>query len=215
MTNSSLFVAAALAAAAHLASCPKANAPSNASASASAGAGSPTAAAAAPTKPAAAPDVAFMQGMIGHHAQAIRMAAMGPTHGASDKVLLLCKKIDISQRDEINLMTQWLEDHGQAVPDTSKPMAMAMPGMLTADQMRQLDAARGPAFDRLFLTFMIQHHKGALQMVQQLFSTNGAAQTPEVFQYATDVNVDQTAEIDRMQKLLAQYPPSSSGSSFK
>jgi uncharacterized protein (DUF305 family) len=162
-------------------------------------------------KPVSPADVAFMHGMIGHHAQALRMVALAPTHGASAKVLLLCKKIDISQHDEIATMTQWLQDHHQAVPDTSKPMAMAMPGMLTPAQMKQLDAARDTTFDRLFLTFMIQHHNGALEMVRQLFATNGAAQTPEVFQYATDVSVDQTGEIDRMQALLDSYPaPSSS-----
>jgi uncharacterized protein (DUF305 family) len=158
-----------------------------------------------------------MQGMIGHHAQALKMAAMAPTHGASAKVLLLCKKIEISQTDEIDRMTQWLQDHGQAVPDTAKPMAMMMPGMLTPAQMQQLDAARDTTFDRLFLTFMIQHHNGALEMVRQLFATNGAAQSPEVFQYATDVNVDQAGEIDRMQKLLSSSPftPSTPGSSSK
>ena len=156
-----------------------------------------------------------MQGMIGHHAQALRMVALAPTHGASAKLLLLCKKIDISQHDEIATMTQWLLDHHQAVPDTSKPMAMPMPGMLTPDQMKQLEAAHDTTFDRLFLTFMIQHHNGALEMVRQLFATNGAAQTPEVFQYATDVSVDQTAEIDRMHALLNSYsaPTSSRGSS--
>jgi uncharacterized protein (DUF305 family) len=151
-----------------------------------------------------------MQGMIGHHTQALRMVALAPTHGASAKVLLLCKKIDISQHDEIATMTQWLQDHHQAVPDTSKPMAMLMPGMLTPAQMKQLEAAHDTTFDRLFLTLMIQHHTGALEMVRQLFATNGAAQTPEVFQYATDVSVDQTGEIDRMQALLDSYAAQSS-----
>jgi len=174
-----------------------------------------TSAASAPGQSVSPADVAFMQGMIGHHAQALRMVALAPTHGASAKVLLLCKKIDISQHDEIATMTQWLKDHHQAVPDTSKPMAMAMPGMLTPAQMKQLEAAHDTAFDRLFLTFMIQHHNGALEMVRQLFATNGAAQTPEVFQYATDVSVDQTGEIDRMRALLDSYsaPSSPRGSS--
>lgn len=160
-----------------------------------------------------AADVQFMQGMIAHHAQAVIMAAWAPTHGASPKVLQLCKKITISQRDEIALMQNWLRDRGQAVPDPSKaPMAMPgmtmdahaglMPGMLTAAQMQALDAARDSTFDRLFLQGMIQHHQGALTMVADLFAAPGGGQGSEIFRFATDVDADQRAEIGRMQQML-------------
>ncbi len=162
-----------------------------------------------------AADVQFMQGMIGHHAQAVVMAAMAPTHGASAKVALFCRKVDISQRDEIVLMQTWLRDRGQAVPDplaTKGHDAMAgmdmgehatlMPGMLTPEQLIQLDQARDTTFDRLFLTFMIRHHQGALTMVAALFDSPGAGQTPEIFGYATGVDADQRAEIERMEGML-------------
>jgi uncharacterized protein (DUF305 family) len=149
-----------------------------------------------------AADVSFMQGMIGHHAQAVVMAQMAPSHGASPAVLTLCKKIDISQRDEITMMRQWLALRKQAVPDSTKPMVMLMPGMLTDAQMKQLAAAHETAFDRLFLTFMIQHHEGALTMVKSLFASPGGGQASEMFRYASDVNSDQTAEIERMQQML-------------
>jgi uncharacterized protein (DUF305 family) len=149
-----------------------------------------------------AADVAFMQGMIGHHAQALRMTAMATTHGANPSLSLLCKRITNSQQDEIATMRSWLQDRHQAVPDTANPHPMMMPGMLTADQLQQLDQARDATFDRLFLTFMIQHHTGALQMVQDLFATPGSGQASEVFRYASDVDADQRAEIDRMQQML-------------
>lgn len=158
-------------------------------------------------------DVQFMQGMIAHHAQAIVMAAMAPTHGASAQVTLFGKKISISQRDEIVLMRDWLEDRGEPVPDANEAHAMhagmrmndpaaLMPGMLSAEQLEQLDRARETSFDRLFLTFMIQHHRGALTMVAKLFDSPGAGQTPEIFGYATGVDADQRAEIERMQGML-------------
>jgi uncharacterized protein (DUF305 family) len=162
-----------------------------------------------------AADVQFMQGMIGHHAQAIVMANMAPTHGASPQVALFCKKVIRSQSDEIDLMQTWLRDHGATVPDPNDPHAgmdmsmgheMLMPGMLTHAQLAELDSARGAAFDRLFLTFMIQHHEGALTMVQTLFDTPGAGQTPEIFGYATGVDADQRAEIERMKGMLAAVP---------
>ncbi len=167
----------------------------------------------------APPDVNFMQGMIGHHAQALVMAAMSPTHGASAKVLLLSKKIAISQHDEIVLMQNWLRDRHQTVPSPGvmvMPDGMKMdggdhdlmPGMLTAAQLRQLDQARDTTFDRLFLTFMIQHHQGAITMVADLFATPDGGQGAEIFRYATDVDADQRAEIGRMQQMLN----SSSGS---
>ena len=162
-----------------------------------------------------AADVQFMQGMIGHHAQAVVMAAMAPTHGASAKVALFCRKVDISQRDEIVLMQTWLRDRGQAIPDPLASTAhdamagmdmgdhaMLMPGMLTPEQLKQLDQARDTTFDRLFLTFMIQHHQGALTMVATLFDSPGAGQTPEIFGYATGVDADQRAEIERMEGML-------------
>jgi uncharacterized protein (DUF305 family) len=160
-------------------------------------------------------DAAFMSGMIVHHRQAILMAGWAPTHVAGTAVRELCARILVSQRDEIATMARWLTAHHEAVPDSAAASAhampgmdrpMLMPGMLTDEQLAQLDAAHGPAFDRLFLTLMIQHHEGALTMVQRLIDTNGAAQDPFVFQSASDVNADQTAEIDRMRRMLAALP---------
>jgi uncharacterized protein (DUF305 family) len=146
-------------------------------------------------------DVRFMQHMIGHHAQALVMAAMAPTHGASDRLLQLAQKIDISQRDEIAMMTHWLSARGQPIPDSTHVHTM-MPGMLNEQQMAQLDAARGTEFDRLFLSFMIRHHEGALQMVAEMFQTPGAGQDPDLFRFVTDVDADQRDEIYVMQQLL-------------
>ena len=163
-------------------------------------------------RPYTAADVHFMSGMIGHHSQAIVMAGWAPSHGASPSVHTLSDRIINAQRDEIATMQQWLRDRQQPVPEASaKGMKMVMdgvehemlmPGMLTEAQMKQLDAARGKEFDRLFLTFMIQHHKGAVQMVKELFDSYGAAQDDLVFKFASDVNVDQTTEIARMEKML-------------
>ncbi|HYL20764.1 MAG TPA: DUF305 domain-containing protein [Gemmatimonadales bacterium] len=159
-----------------------------------------------------AADVQFMSGMIDHHAQAILMAGWAPSHGASVSVRALCERIVVGQRDEIALMQRWLRERGLPVPpgDASHGHDMAgmdhavlMPGMLTPAQLAQLDAARGTEFDRLFLTFMIQHHQGAITMVNQLFSTNGATLDDLIFKYASDVNVDQTTEINRMGRMLA------------
>jgi uncharacterized protein (DUF305 family) len=147
-----------------------------------------------------------MQMMMGHHAQAVVMAAMAPTHGAAEPVLRLAEKIHISQRDEIEMMRQWLLARGQAVPTDAEMHAMQMPGKLTPGQMRQLDAARGPHFDRLFLTLMIEHHKGALVMVDELFAAPGAAQDSDLFRFATDVAADQSDEIFVMQRLLDLLP---------
>jgi uncharacterized protein (DUF305 family) len=157
-------------------------------------------------------DVQFMQGMIGHHAQAVVMATMAPTHGANQQVALFCRKILSSQADEIELMQNWLRERGEKVPDPKDPHAgmdmsmpghaMLMPGMLTDEQMKQLDQARDKEFDRLFLTFMIQHHEGAITMVAKLFDSPGAGQTPEIFGFATGVDADQRAEIGRMQSML-------------
>ena len=158
-----------------------------------------------------AADVRFMSGMIGHHAQAIVMSRWAPTHGASSSVRTLAERIINAQQDEIATMQQWLRDRGQPVPDPMAGMTMdmpgmqhgtLMPGMLTEAQMHQLDAARGIEFDRLFLTDMIQHHSGAVSMVKDLFSSYGAGQDEQVFKFASDVNVDQTTEIGRMQRML-------------
>jgi len=148
-------------------------------------------------------DVRFMQDMIGHHAQAIAMARMAPTHEAGEAVRKLAEKIEISQLDEIGLMEQWLRERGQVVPDEEYRRTAHMPGMLTPEQMAQLDAARGREFDRLFLTFMIQHHRGALEMVEALFASPGAAQDPDIFRFATDVDADQRDEIYVMQGMLS------------
>jgi uncharacterized protein (DUF305 family) len=165
-------------------------------------------------------DIHFMQGMIGHHAQAIVMANWAPTHGASSSVQVLAARIINAQTDEIVTMQNWLKDRHQVVPEANPAgmtmtmggvtHTMLMPGMLTPEQMKQLDAARGTEFDRLFLTFMIQHHKGAVSMVAQLFGTYGAGQDELTFKFASDVNVDQTTEIARMEKMLAALPPQSS-----
>jgi len=167
--------------------------------------------------PYTAADVHFMSGMISHHAQAIKMAGWAPSHGANPSVLRLAERIINAQQDEILTMQTWLRDRQQPVPEPSPDgmkmkmdgmeHEMLMPGMLTAAQMQQLDAARGAQFDRLFLTYMIQHHSGAISMVQELFGSYGAAQDETVFKFASDVNVDQTTEIARMQKMLAALPP--------
>jgi uncharacterized protein (DUF305 family) len=159
--------------------------------------------------PYTAADVQFMQGMIHHHAQAIVMSRWAPTHGASPAVQTLSARIINSQQDEIATMSQWLRNRHQSVPDTAASgmmmmgaHQMLMPGMLTEEQLAQLDAARGPEFDRLFLKFMIQHHTGAISMVHDLFETAGAGQDEKVFKFASDVNVDQTTEIARMKQML-------------
>ena len=158
-------------------------------------------------------DIRFMTDMIGHHAQALVMAGWAPSHGASPSIRILCERIINSQQDEIATMQRWLGNRSLPVPkpdDMLAHMAMAgmlLPGMLTDTQMKELDAARGPEFDRLFLTGMIQHHRGALTMVQNLFGTYGAAQDELVFKFASDVNVDQTTEIARMEKMLAALAP--------
>lgn len=149
-------------------------------------------------------DVRFMQGMIAHHAQAVHMTRMATGAGASARVLKLAQKIDLSQAGEITLMQEWLREHGQFVPDTSSWRTMRMAGMLTAEELRQLEGARGAQFDRLFLTLMIRHHQGALQMVAQLLATPRAAQDVDVNILANDVDSTQTAEIGLMWQMLAE-----------
>lgn len=156
-----------------------------------------------------AADVHFMSGMIHHHAQAVLIAGWAPTHDASASLRALCERIVVGQNDEIALASRWLEQHKQPVPEMDTRHAMMpgmqhpmMPGMLSADQLQQLDRARGAEFDRLFLTFMIQHHQGAITMVNDLFSAGGGEEEI-VYRFASDVFADQTTEIDRMQKMLA------------
>lgn len=156
-------------------------------------------------------DIRFMTDMIGHHSQAITMAGWAPSHGADPSIRTLAARIVNAQQDEIATMRQWLRERGQPVPAPDSGMGgmhhMLMPGMLTPEQMQQLDQARGPAFDRLFLTSMIQHHRGAVSMVEALFATPGAARDETVFKFANDVNVDQSTEIARMETMLAALPP--------
>jgi uncharacterized protein (DUF305 family) len=149
-----------------------------------------------------AADVRFMQHMIGHHAQALRMVALVADRGASVEVRTLSNKIDISQRDEIAMMKHWLQERQQFIPTDEQAGAMMMAGMLTTDEMARLERARGGEFDRLFLTFMIRHHEGALQMVHELMSAEHAGQDPDIFRFATDVDADQRDEIFVMHKML-------------
>jgi len=163
-------------------------------------------------------DVHFVTGMIGHHAQALVMAGLVETHGGGSDIRILAGRIINAQTDEIALMDRWLEDRGLAVPTVEisgtslvvhgAEHAMSMPGMLTPEQLRELDAARGAEFDRLFLTFMIQHHNGAVEMVHELFATDGAGQDEAVFKLASDIQVDQITEVARMEQMLQQRIPS-------
>jgi uncharacterized protein (DUF305 family) len=179
---------------------------------------SPAAAAISPRGPTEA-DTSFMQGMIMHHAQAVEMTDLMPTRTHNKELLALGKRISISQTDEIQYMKQWLEEHGKpASMDhghmmnhggmNMKGMDHAsmglMPGMLTPEQMRALAKATGKTFDRLFLTGMIQHHTGALIMVEDLFNTPGAGQDAVLFDFATDIDNTQRAEIDIMRNMLKE-----------
>lgn len=160
-------------------------------------------------------DVDFMAGMIHHHAQALVMSRMAPSHGASPELRLLAERIINAQNDEIALMQEWLRDRGEAVPDPEGTASRAthgahgaggdhamMPGMLTPEQLAALDAARGEEFDRLYLQFMIQHHQGAVTMVNELVAVEGAAREEAVFKLASDIGADQSSEITRMQTML-------------
>jgi uncharacterized protein (DUF305 family) len=176
-------------------------------------------------------DIDFMAGMIHHHAQAITISRWAASHGADAAVQRLTARIINAQGDEIALMQNWLRDRNQAVPQvdsagrvtmpagahaghdmshaghdmgTNAQGQMAMPGMLTEAQFAELDAARGAEFDRLFLTYMIQHHRGAVAMVRTLFSTDGAGQDETVFKFANDVEVDQSTEIKRMMTMMLE-----------
>ncbi len=160
-----------------------------------------------------------MQGMIMHHAQAVEMTALIESHTAKRDLRLLGARISKSQSDEINFMKRWLDGRGELISMPMPEMSgmdmsgmdmsshqMLMPGMLTQEQMEALRKAKGKEFDRLFLTGMIQHHNGALIMVRDLFDTAGAGQDAELFNFATDVDSGQRAEIRIMQTMLGKKP---------
>jgi uncharacterized protein (DUF305 family) len=152
-------------------------------------------------------DVRFMQGMIGHHAQALEMTELLRSRTTSEDMRKLAQRIDVSQSDEIKMMQDWLKRRGAQLPDPHAHHmngATLMPGMLTAGEMSQLAAASGAAFDRLFLEYMIKHHEGALTMVKELFATPGAGQESDIFAFASDVDADQRMEIDRMRGMRMQ-----------
>jgi uncharacterized protein (DUF305 family) len=159
-------------------------------------------------------DVHFMSGMISHHAQAIVMANWAATHDAGPTIRILAGRIITAQQDEIVIMQQWLADRQKPVPEANPAgmkmtmhgaeHVMLMPGMLSEAQMKELDEARGADFDRLFLRYMIQHHRGAVVMVKELFASQGAATDDIVFKFASDVHVDQSTEIARMEKMLGE-----------
>ena len=157
-------------------------------------------------------DIEFMAGMIPHHAQAVLIAGWAGSHGARPDVRVLCERIVVGQRDEIETMRTWLRDRGQVVPEANATHHrmkmngvehnMLMPGMLTPEELARLDTARGPEWDRLFLEAMIRHHQGALKMVDDLYGAHGALQDEDVFKFVSDLYADQTTEIERMQKML-------------
>ena len=182
----------------------------------------------------AASDVRFAHHMLMHHAQALVMTAMVPSRSARADVRLVAERITISQGDEIALMQRWLRARGEAVPATAAAgmdhaqhggmggmpmggamggtmgdsahatMMASMPGMLTSAELAQLEASTGAAFDTLFVRFMIRHHEGALAMVRDYLATPGAAQEPEIFRFASDIDADQRAEIRRLRGLVSQ-----------
>lgn len=172
--------------------------------------------------PVARKDVEFMQGMIHHHAQAVEMAALIEARTSNKELRLLGARISHSQAEEMRFMERWLALRGEPtamstpkaagghshhhMPGMEKAAPMLMPGMLTPQQMETLRNAKGADFDRLFLTGMIQHHEGALVMVQELFDAAGAGQEAEIFNFATDVDSGQRAEIKRMKTLLGEKP---------
>ena len=159
-------------------------------------------------------DVDFMAGMIPHHAQAVLIAGWAGSHGARPDIRVMCERMVVAQRDEIEWMRNWLRDRSETVPASDATHHrmkmngvehdMLMPGMLSPEELVQLDKSRGPEWDRLFLTFMIRHHEGAIKMVEQLFASYGALQDDDVYKLASDMFADQTTEIDFMQKMLAR-----------
>jgi uncharacterized protein (DUF305 family) len=169
--------------------------------------------------PVSPKDVEFMQGMIHHHAQAVEMVDLMKSRTDNKELLLLGARISQSQAEEIKFMKRWLEARGEktsmAMPKmegmdmsdhSDHQMMMLMPGMLTPQQMKALANANGAEFDRLFLTGMIQHHGGALVMVDELFKTSGAGQEAQLFNFATDIDSSQRAEIRIMQTMLGEKP---------
>ena len=150
-------------------------------------------------------DVKFMQGMIGHHLQAIEMVNYIKTNSTNEDLKKLGLRIQVSQEDEIAMMQGWLKARRAEVPGPhahhTGPM---MPGMLTSEEMARLAAAKGPDFDRQFLSGMIKHHNGALIMVDELFATPGAAQESDIYAFASDVIADQRMEMDRMAVMLKE-----------
>ena len=161
-------------------------------------------------------DVRFMQGMIAHHAQAITLSALVPERAESEAVRLVAERIGRSQGDEIALMERWLGEHGREIPDPALGYrlpsqgagpAVMMPGMLTPEELGELGAASGAAFDRLFLIYMIRHHEGALTMVRELFESDGAGEEAVIFEFAVDVDSDQRIEIARMVRMLSGAQP--------
>lgn len=166
--------------------------------------------------PVSSADVEFMQGMIVHHAQAVEMTAMIPSHTENRKLHLLGARIASPQSDEIRFIQRWLAARGETVPqgapqtpgmDMSHETTMLMPGMLTPEQMEALRKTKGTEFDHLFLVGMIQHHNGALTMVKDLFESPGAGQDAELFDFATDADNTQRAEIRIMQNMLKKEKP--------
>src|SRR5258708_8040492 len=156
-------------------------------------------------------DVEFMHGMIMHHSQAVEMTALIASHTENKDLRLLGARISSSQSEEIKFMQRWLsareEPLSMPMPempnmDLSHEKMVLMPGMLTPEQMEALRKAKGAEFDRLFLTGMIQHHNGALTMVKNLFDTAGAGQDADLFNFATDADNTQRAEIQIMQTML-------------
>lgn len=167
-------------------------------------------------------DVKFMTGMIAHHAQALIMSRLAPENGANSQVQTLAARIINAQKDEINTMQQWLRDREQPVPKiqveglklmieiSGEPYTSYknMPGVLSQKKIQELANARGSDFDRLFLKYMIQHHAGAIVMVENLFDTDGAAQDELAFRLASDIQVDQRTEIKRMRLMLNELAKS-------
>lgn len=161
-------------------------------------------------------DVGFVQRMIGHHAQALVMADLAQSRADDPTIRTLASRITNGQRDEIATMERWLRDREQPVPrwevdglhvmlaDSDEPLRM--PGMLTPSEMHDLEGASGREFDRLFLERMVQHHEGAVTMVEELFTVDGAAQDEAVFKLASDIQVDQRTEIARMRRMLSELP---------
>lgn len=155
-------------------------------------------------------DVQFMTRMIHHHGQALEMARLAPGRTSNNQILTLAARIINAQNDEIATMQRWLADRDQPVPEPGESMhhgPMTMPGMATPEELRALEAARGNEFDRLFLSLMIPHHAGAVTMVRELFATDGAGQDEQAFRIASDAQVDQATEIDRMELMLSDLPP--------